>query len=186
MNTSTREPRVDETEGLRVPRQPRWQRRGLSPIRGLIFIGAFLAIIATLALNYDIVWDALVQFVPWLFQFISDIAVGAFELVGMAPGVAGWAAIYLGVVVALAALYILIREAIVWNRFVRDLLYDYRAMYAHLYATWSTDTRISLVTWWNNLDTLGRVFAIAGTLLILIPLFIGLSVGLGMLVALVL
>lgn len=186
MSTSTREPRWAGSEASSRASLPRWQRRRLSPVRGLAFIAAFLAILIAAVLNYDVVWDLLVQFVPWLADQVAGAVVGFFELFGMAPGVAGWAGIYLGVVVLLGLLYWLIRKAMVWKRFIGDTLYDYRSMYAYLYAAWTADARAGLTAWWGHLDGLGKAAAVVGAILILIPLLLGLSVGLGMLVAIVL
>lgn len=186
MSTSTQGPRVGGSDASSRASQPRWQRRRLSPVKGLIFIAAAMITLVAIILNYDAVWDVLVQFAPWFFELVTDFIVGAFELVGMAPGAAGWAAIYLGAVVALALLYVLIRKAMAWNRFIRDTWYDYRAMYAHLFSTWSTGAHAGIIAWWGGLDGLGRAFAVAGGILVLIPLLLALSVGLGMLVAVIL
>lgn len=184
MSIPTSEPPFERSGAAARAHQPRWKRRGLSPVRGLLFIAAFLAILVAGILNYEVVWEVLAEFIPWAFYLGADIVVGAFELVGMAPGPAGMAAVYLGIVAFLVLLYFLLRKAMIWKRLVREALYDYRAMYTYLLGSWSAGARTGLIAWWESLDTLGKVAAAVGAVVLLIPLLIGLSVGLGMLVAL--
>lgn len=167
----------------RDPPMPRWQERRLSPLRGLIFLAVFTGLASLAAFNYETAWALLSHGVILILEIAEQVMDTLLELVGMAPGAAQMVTAYIGAVVGLALLYFLVRRLIYWYYWTLETLEDYRDMYAYFFAAWNASTRARTVEWWQQLDWLGRVAALVFGILLVVPALLGLSVGLGMLVA---
>jgi hypothetical protein len=185
MNTATEtpQPEPEAAPATRKPDLPRWQRRNLSPVRGLVFLGVSAVMLMAALLNIEAVWHLVAETVILCLEVAEELMDTLLEVVGMAPGTAQMATAYIGVLVFLVLLYFLARRSVGWTRRIGETLADYRDMYLHLLRTGSVDARERLIAWWKGLDWLTKIAAVAFTVLVLIPLFLGLSVGLGMLVA---
>ncbi|MGZ8216573.1 hypothetical protein [Methylomagnum sp.] len=170
----------------RDPPMPRWQERRLSPLHGLIFLIGFIGLAVAAAFNYEAAWGLLSHSVILILEIAEQVMDTLLELVGMAPGAAQMVTAYVGVVVGLVLLYFLVRRLIYWYYWTTDTIEDYRDMYAYLFEAWNKSARVQTLQWWQQLDWLGKVAAVVFGLLILVPVLLGLSAGLGMLVSMLL
>lgn len=180
MSTSIEETRAETLQAPAVQTPPRWRQRNLSPTRGLIYLGVFVALIFGTLLNAHAVWGLVGEAVILLLEVAEELLDTFLEVVGMAPGAAQMITAYIGVLVFVVLVYFLSRKYKGWTRRLKETLQDYRDMYIHL--LW-VDGRARAMAWWEGLDWLEKTAAVAFGVLVLIPIMLGLSVGLGMLVA---
>lgn len=169
-----------------APELPRWQRRNLSPMRSLFIIALLAGSIAGMAWYYMEIWDILVEFVPAAVETVQEMLESAFMLVGMPPAIAQIATAYVALVLFLIVLYIVVRKWMSWRRGISECIEDHKQMYADTVRYWSGHVQERFLAWWNTLDWLAKIAAVVGIVLVLIPLFVLLSVGLGMLVTMLL
>lgn len=162
---------------------PRWQERRLSPLHGFIFLVTLIGFATAAAFNYEAAWGLLSHVVILILEIAEQVMDTLLELVGMAPGPAQMVTAYIGVVVGLALLYFGVRRLLYWYYWTLETIEDYQDMYTYYFGVWSTSARTKTVEWWQQLDFLGKVAAVVFGLLLVVPMFLGLSVGLGMLVS---
>lgn len=166
--------------------QPRWQQRNLSPARGLFLLGAFAVVVVVIISYYDLLGHFLLETAHLGMEVVEELMDTAFEFLGMTPGTAQMVTAYVGLTILLVLFYLLLRKSIVWNRRLKETIQDYCDLYRHILHTWSRDIRSRLIQWWKELGWLAKIAAVLGTMLILIPLALGLAVGLGILATMML
>lgn len=180
MSTSLQDTRAQSLQAPADQTIPRWRQRNLSPTRGLIYLGVFLAVILGTLANADAVWGLVAHAVILLLEIAEELLDTFLEVVGMAPGAAQMITAYIGVLVFVVLMYFLARKYKGWTLRIKESFRDYRDMYIHL--LW-VDGRAQFTAWWQALDWPAKIAAAAFGVLILIPVLLALSVGLGALVA---
>lgn len=157
----------------------------VSPVRGLIWITAIIALIVLGVMYWEIVWGVISEFVPLALEFAEKALDGFFELIGLGS-IAQMATAYTGVVLALVLFYVLLRKSITVSRRTRHTVTAYKSAYKELGNQWYATKREQALQWWQTLDWMQRVAAIGALVLIGIPLALLLSFVLGSLVTMLL
>jgi hypothetical protein len=119
-----------------------------------------------------------------LLEIAEELMDTLLEVVGMAPGAAQMVTAYIGLAAFVGLLYFLSRQYKDWCRRTKDNLADYRDMYVDILRAGSMDAMEHFIVWWSGLDWPAKLGVVAFTVFVIIPLLLGLSVGLGMLVSL--
>jgi hypothetical protein len=171
--------RGPDTPGQKETKLPGWQRRGLSPTRGLVAFALLLAVL----LNFHFFWETFSHLVIILLEVAEEIMDILLEHLGLGSGAAQMITAYTGFGLFVILLIFVFRKLPAWLAGFRTLMRDYREMYVHvLRILWATG-RLEMAAWWASLDWLGKIAATVGILVFVIPLFIALSYGLGLLVS---
>ncbi len=184
MSLSTKNPPAAPPPTDTLP--PRWQQRDLSPLRGLLGLGGFAVTIAVIASFYDVLGHFLLETAHLGMEIAEELMDTAFELLGMAPGTAQMTTAYVGLTLPLVLAYFAFRKMLIWSRRFQETLQDYRDLYLHILRTWSKEVRHELIRRWESLDWLGKIAAGLGTVLILVPLILGIAIGLATLISMAL
>jgi hypothetical protein len=149
-------------------------------------LGGFAAAITVVTSFYDVLGHLLFEAAHLGMEIAEELMDTGFELLGMAPGTAQMTTAYVGLMLLLMLSYMALRKILVWSRRCKETIQDYRDLYIHILRTWSKEFRSGLIHRWESLDWLGKIAAVLGTVLILVPLAFGAAVGLGVLVSMAL
>ncbi|MDD5036331.1 MAG: hypothetical protein PHE55_16415 [Methylococcaceae bacterium] len=187
MSTSSDTPKGDKP--LRQPSAASQPKRadakpGLTLLRGIAWIAATSAVIITLVMNYDVIWNMLADGVPLVLEVAEESLDTFFEkIVGLNPGFAQMATAYTGFVLVLVALYLLVRKIMSLYKKAETKADALKMTYANAWKLWYEEQKTNLLHWWNTLDLLNKIIATIAFILIGIPLALLVSVVLGSLVA---
>lgn len=165
-------------------------RPGLILLKGLFWLALIVGLLVVLVMNYEIVWDVLVNTIwPGLvavFDFLEGALDGFFVLVGLGA-FAPMATAYTGFVLALGLLYLLTRKGIKVYQKIQTKKQNISQTYASAWDEWYGTLRATVqkkfTAWWNGLDAYNKVVAVVFMVLIGIPVMLMLSLILGNLVA---
>lgn len=166
------------------PKLRRWQERKLSPTRGLIFLGAAVGAPLIALLNFEVVGHLLAEVVILVLEIAEELLDTLLEVVGMGPGSAQMLTAYIGAFLLALLLFFVYRKSATWSRNAKNMLADYREMYADLLKERGNDALGKFIAWWGALNWIGKAGVVIFVLLVVIPLLFGLSVGVGMLIGL--
>lgn len=154
-------------------------------LKGILYIALVIGAITVLALNYEIIWDLIAEFVPLVFEVIEETLDTFFEkVVRLNPMFAQMATAYSGFVIFLALLYLLIRKGTKAYRKAKTKKAEISHEYARAWAQWSGGIQEACLKWWNSLDTINKIVAAVAFVLLGVPLALLLSYVLGSLVVL--
>jgi hypothetical protein len=163
-----------------------WANRGpvLTLLKGLLWLILAIALVAALAMNYEVVWDVLAQTVPVVFQFIEDALTTFFVAVAqMNPAFAPMATAYTLFVIALVLVYLLTRRGITVYQKIQTRKEQISQTYASAWQELYGNLKQAFLAWWESLDLMNKVVSGVFIVLIGIPVALLLSYMLGTLVA---
>ena len=184
MSTS---PDAQKSENLSVQAAARfiWANSpGLILLRGLLWVALIAAAVATLVMNYEIVWAFLAEAVPLVLEVAEESLDTFFEsVVKLSPVFAQMATAYTGFVAFLVALYFLSRKSITLYKKAQAKKSQLGAVYARAWAQFRDNLKAAFFAWWDSLDAVNKVVAMVAFVLLGIPLALLLSLVLGSLVA---
>jgi len=153
-------------------------------LKGLLWAALAVAAVTLLAMNYEIVWDMLVEAVPLGLEIAEKTLDTFFEtVVRLNPGFASIATAYTGFVLFLVALYLLSRKAITVYKKAQAKKSELGAVYRNAWTQVCDSARAAFFNWWNSLGFADKVVAMVAFVLLGIPLALLLSFVLGSLVA---
>lgn len=157
---------------------------GVTLLKGLVWLGVIAGAIAGIAMNYEIIWDLLVETLPVALEVAEETLDTFFEkVVGLNPGFAQIATAYTGVVILLAVFYLLSRKCITYYKKLQVKKAQLTVIYSNAWRQWFGGLRGSVLNWWDSLDTVNKVVAVVFGVLLGIPIALLISYALGSLVA---
>lgn len=170
----------NKTPPLNNEAKPGWQKRNLSPARGLFFL---LVTVITLN-NFDAVFGTVEHIVILGLEVAEELLDTILEHMGLGQGSSQMITAYTGVALFLVLLYKIITKFMAWCRWLKRLFIDYCEMYRYFFRRFLRDGRQEFIAWWKSMDWFARIIAAIGLIVFVIPLMIALSLGMGYLVSL--
>jgi hypothetical protein len=153
-------------------------------LKGLLWIALAIAAVTLLAMNYEIVWEALAEVVPLALEVAEKTLDTFFEaVVRLNPGLASIATAYTGFVLFLVVLYLLSRKAITAYKKAQARKGELLTVYRDAWSQICDSAKVAYLRWWNGLSFADKIVAGVAFVLIGIPLALLLSFVLGSLVA---
>jgi hypothetical protein len=147
-------------------------------------LGALLVItaLALSLLHWELVWETLSEVLLLTLEAGEEALDTLFEAAGLNPAVSQMATAYTGFVLALVAVYFIVRKTIRLTHALRENIALYREAYGTIYKKWRVKKQAELLSWWESLDWMQKAAAATAFLLIGIPLALLASFILGELV----
>jgi len=181
MSTS---PDAQKGGNLAIPQAKAGGNPALTLLKGILWITLAVAAVTVLAMNYDVVWDILAEFVPVVLEVIEETLDTFFEkVVRLNPMLAQMATAYTGFVLFLVALYLVIRKGIKVYQKAQTKKAEISQDYAQAWEQWYGGVKAAGLNWWDSLDFVSKIIAGVAFVLLGIPIALLLSFVLGSLVA---
>lgn len=157
---------------------------GLVLLKGLFWLAAVVAVAVAAAMNYEILWNVLAELVPTVLE-VSEEALDTFfeKIVRLNPALAQMATAYTAFVLALIALYLLVRKLMYWYRKTSVAASELSGVYSNAWHDWTDERKTALMLWWDSLDLTNKIVAGVAFVLIGIPVALLASYLLGTAVA---
>jgi hypothetical protein len=135
-------------------------------------------------LGADIIWTVLEEGITLIFEFFAERLERFFQKsFGLDLYHAQMATAYTGSIILLSAGLMLLRKLVMVARHVReDGSVRWRRYHAWLIATWHDRVALAM-RWWSTLDLLNKSAVLIGLVVMVIPMAMLISYGLGMAVA---
>jgi len=183
MSTSPDRPQRENT-AVPTAKAENWKQPALTLLKGILWVALVVAAATVLAMNYEIVWEVLAEFVPVVFEVLEESLDTFYEkVVRLSPMFAQMATAYTGFVALLVVLYLVIRKGIKAYRKAQVKKAELTEVYVNAWEQWYGSIQAAALNWWNGLDFPSKIVAVVAFVLLGIPIALLLSFVLGSLVA---